>query len=76
MKLTKELTKFEELKLMVWSGAVKTLEIIEREGKQDELMMLLDEIFFEGATETEINDYLWFDDYYIYDHLGIDYMED
>ena len=76
MKLTKELTKFEELKLMVWSGAVKTLEVIEREGKQDELMMLLDEIFFEGATETEVNDYLWFDDHYIYDDLGIDYMED
>ncbi len=76
MKLTKELTKFEELKLMVWSGAVKTLDVIEREGKQDELMMLLDEIFFEGATETEVNDYLWFDDHYIYDDLGIDYMED
>lgn len=76
MRLIKEVTEFNELKLTVWSGAVKTLEVIEREGKQNELMILLDEMFPEGATETEVNDYLWFDDYYIYDELGIDYMED
>ena len=76
MRLIREVTQFNELKLTVWSGAVKTLEIIEREGKQDDLMILLDELFSEGATETELNDYLWFDDHYIYDELGIDYMED
>ena len=76
MKVIKELTTFTELKSMVWSGAIKTLEVIESEGKENDLMILLDEIFSNGATETEINDYLWFDDYYIYDELGIDYMED
>lgn len=76
MKVIKEITTFTELKSMVWSGAIKTLELIEREGKENDLMILLDEVFSNGATETEINDYLWFDDYYIYDDLGIDYMED
>lgn len=71
MRLIKEVTGFNELKLIVWSGAVKTLEVIEREGKEQELMDLLEEVFYEGATETEVNDYLWFDDEYIYESLEI-----
>lgn len=63
---------FYDLVDMAWSGACATLKNIEEAGKEDELMDLLSEMFSEGATDTEINDFLWFDDDYIYSQLGID----
>ena len=55
---------FEDLKNNCWSGAINTLQRVEEEGKEEELMMLLDEIFYESTpTMTELNDYLWFDRY-------------
>lgn len=63
---------FEDLKKEYWSGAVDTLQKIEEEGKEDELMELLQDIFTDIPTETEINDFLWFDDDYIYEQLGIE----
>ena len=71
MKIYKEMNTFEELQEMVWGGAVATLDDIVKHNKENELMELLEEIFPEGATETEINDFLWFDDEYIYESLGI-----
>ena len=63
---------FEDLKKECWSGAVDTLQKIEEEGKEDELMELLQDIFSDIPTETELNDFLWFDDDYIYNQLGIE----
>lgn len=71
MKIYREMNKFEELQEMVWSGAVDTLNEIIKHDKENELVYLLEEIFPEGATETEINDFLWFDDEYIYECLEI-----
>ena len=63
---------FEDLKNNCWSGAVDTLQVIEENGKEEELMLLLDEIFLESIpTMTEVNDFLWFDDEMIYESLGI-----
>lgn len=62
---------FEDLKKECWSGAIYTLQKIEEEGKEDELMELLQDIFTDIPTETELNDFLWFDDDYIYEQLGI-----
>ena len=39
-------------------------------------MSLLDEIFYEGATDTEVNDFLWFEDETIYESLGIETEEE
>ena len=66
----KELS-FEDLKRECWSGAIDTLQKIEEEGKEDELIKLLLDIFADIPTETEINDFLWFEDSYIYENLGI-----
>lgn len=44
-----------------WSGAVKVLEKIEEAGKMDELNEIVEELFPDGCSETELNDYLWFD---------------
>ena len=63
---------FNELRDMCWSGAVNTLERVEEEGKGDALIELLEEYFYETTpTETIINDLLWFEDEWIFEHLGI-----
>lgn len=63
---------FEELKDNSWSGAVDTLDDIEKAGKEEELMELLEQVFFdEIPTDTEVNDYLWFERDEIYSNLGL-----
>ena len=54
-----------------WSGAVDTLERIQREGKCAELENVLEELYPDGMTETELNDLLWFDSESDYEWLGI-----
>ena len=54
-----------------WSGAVDTLERIQREGKCAELENILEELYPDGMTETELNDLLWFDSESVYEWLGI-----
>ena len=63
---------FYELKDELWSGAVDTVKTIVDNDKTDELMQLLDEIFYEAIDITKINDFLWFDRDYIYETLGIE----
>lgn len=65
---------FYDLLEECWSGAISTLETIESNNKEEEFMYLLSEMNM--STLTEINDFLWFDDTYIYDCLGIDTEED
>ena len=63
---------FEELKDNRWSGAIDTLEDIEKADKEEELMELLEQVFFdEIPTDTEVNDYLWFERDEIYSNLGL-----
>lgn len=55
-----------------WSGAKYTVQRVSDENKEDELMELLEEFFFgREPTETEVNDFLWFESDYIYECLGI-----
>lgn len=63
---------FSDLKNNSWSGAVQTITRIEEEEKEEELMELLEEIFPEVPTETEVNDLLWHDPEFIYSQLGIE----
>ena len=44
-----------------WSGAEDTYNKIKDAGKLEDLEAWLEEIFPDGATETEINDVLWFE---------------
>lgn len=63
---------FNDLMNNCWSGAIDTLRTIEEHDKEDELMAHLEEQWFDEApTMTEINDYLWFDDEFIFECLGI-----
>lgn len=63
---------FEDLRDNCWSGAIDTLDRVEEEGKEEELMDLLEEVF-EGdiPTLTEVNDYLRFEDDEIFERLEI-----
>ena len=54
-----------------WSGAKETLERIQREGKCQALENILEELYPDGMTETELNDLLWFDSESVYEWLGI-----
>ena len=68
-----EMDDFRTLKNNSWSGALDTLKDIEEADKEDELMYLLEEVFTDTTpTETEVNDFLWFERDYIYESLGLD----
>ena len=72
MKIVKEYG-FEELYKNSWSGAIDTLNIISKNDMENELMEHLEDIFSDQIpTETEVNDYLWFETDYIFECLGID----
>lgn len=77
MLTIKQEIDFNDLKDMVWSGAVDTIQRVEDEQKEEELMNLLNEIFFEQQPDmTEVNDYLWIDSDYIYECLDISFDEE
>ena len=72
MKIVKEY-EFEDIYKNSWSGAINTLNIIRENDMENELMVHLEDMFFDKIpTETEVNDYLWFESDYIYECLGID----
>lgn len=57
-----------------WSGAISTWNEIEEANKVDELEYLLEELYPEGITDTQLNDLLWFESDWVYDQLGINDM--
>lgn len=54
-----------------WSGAVATLERIQRENKVGDLENLLEELYQDGLDETQLNDILWFEDEWLFENLGM-----
>ena len=44
-----------------WSGAVDTKNLIISLGLEEEFEMLIDELYEEGLTDTQLNDLLWFE---------------
>ena len=55
-----------------WSGATETKNIIINEGKEQEFEELIEDLFPNGVSATELNDVLWFDQEYVLDVLGIE----
>ena len=55
-----------------WSGGKDTLDRIIELDKVDEVEDLINEVFYtEIITETKLNDFLWFEDDYIAEYLGM-----
>ena len=72
MEIKKEINGFNELADMVWSGAVDTIADIQNANKEDEFMNFLEAVFCdEIPTDTEVNDFIWFERDYIYENLGL-----
>lgn len=74
MEIVKEINDFWTLKANSWSGALDTLKDIEDARKENEFMLLLEEVFACGntPTETDVNDFIWFERDFIYESLGLD----
>jgi hypothetical protein len=69
MRITKEISLLDH---DAWSGAVDTKETIIEHGKVRDFDFLMEDLYPDGMTETELNDILWFETDWIYDSLGID----
>ena len=69
MKITSEMS-LKNFK--AWSGAKDTLNKLIELDKCEELEFILDDLYPDGLTETQLNDILWFEDEWIYEMLGIE----
>ena len=59
-----------------WSGAVDTLDRVRETGKCDELESILEELYPDGMSATELNDLLWFEPETVFEWLGIEEEEE
>ena len=66
--------RFDIYNFEFWSGAKDRVKKIEELGMLGELGDLIVDIFndSENVSETDINDFVWFEDDMINDYLGID----
>ena len=74
MKVTYE---FDLSEFKAWSGAVETLEKIRKfdlthPGAMNAAQRYIEDCLGDEATETQINDMLWFEDDAILDAIGYD----
>ena len=73
MKVIKEIDNFNNLMENSWSGAIDTLQDIANANLEEEFMENLENIYFLGETptDTELNDFIWFERDTIYSDLGL-----
>lgn len=67
---------FYDIRENAWGGAKFTLDTIADYDKEEEFMALLEELYPDGADEKELNDFIAFDDDYIFKSLGISSSEE
>ena len=69
---------YNETKLVdfqAWSGAVDTKNTIIDHDKQTDFEYLIEELYPDGLSETQLNDLLWFDAEWVFEQLGIEINE-
>lgn len=54
-----------------WSGGKDTLNRVFNEGKCSQLESILEDLYPDGMTDTELNDLLWHDSDTVFEWLGI-----
>ena len=58
----KKYMDWNDIKENSWAGAVQVIEEIEKQGREEEAMSLISEVFYdEVPDETQVNDFIWFD---------------
>ena len=66
IKTEKNLRVFE-----AWAGAIEAKDLILDAGMEEEFENLIEEIYPDGLTDTDLNDILWFDSDWILEVLDI-----
>ena len=57
-----EINDFETIAENAWSGAIQVCQAVIRQGRENEAMCLIEEIFCEETpTDTQLNDFIWFE---------------
>jgi hypothetical protein len=54
-----------------WSGAKETKEAIIEADKVEDFDSLIEELYPDGISETQLNDILWFEEDWIFESLGM-----
>ena len=65
MKVYREVNSVYDFEF--WSGADDTIKKVIEADKEDEFWDFIEEYF----SETELNDFVWFESDYIYEHIGL-----
>jgi len=55
-----------------WSGAKSTKQLILDNNKEDDFEFIIEDLYPDGMTDTQLNDILWFEEDWICEMLGID----
>ena len=55
-----------------WSGAKDTKQLILDNNKEDDFEFMMEDLYPDGITDTQLNDILWFETDWICETLGID----
>ena len=55
-----------------WAGAKGTKELIIENGKESDFEFLMEDLYPDGMTDTQLNDILWFEEDWICEMLDID----
>lgn len=69
MTIKKEVCNAWEVRSNAWSGAISTLDLL-TDSEIETIVEGLEECYPDGMTETEFNDFWWFDTDYIAEQLG------
>lgn len=59
-----------------WSGGKDTQDKIIEAGKADQFESIIEDLYPDGMTDTELNDLLWFDSESVFEWLGIEDEEE
>ena len=59
-----------------WAGAKETQKTIMENNKESEFDSLIEELYPDGLSETQLNDILWFEPEWILESLGISEEEE
>ena len=65
-------TETNLLNFDAWNGGIETKNTIIKNGKSEEFEALIDELYPEGLTDTQLNDLLWYESEWIFEQLGIE----
>ena len=68
MKINSEISLSD---FQTWSGATETKEAILNANKGDDFDNLIEELYPDGLTDTQLNDILRFEEEWIFETLGI-----